>query len=330
MSKEISYAHAILEAQQYLLKKHKDFIIMGQGVTSPWYVGATMTNLNKEYPDRIIETPVCENASTSIAFGASLAKLKTLIVHPRMDFMLYATDAIVNQAAKWSGMFGEKIDSPFTVRSIINRGNEQGAQHSQSLQSWFVHVPGIHVVTPYSPLDARDLLISSVLNNEPTIYIDDRWLYELKENYKPIKILNIKNIEAKKISNGPDYTLVSYGYGSLVSVKAAEILKKNFKINIDIIDLRIISKINYKIIIKSLKKTKKLLVLDYAWGKCGIASEIISNISIMKNNNNYSFKKITFPFYTTPTSANLEKAFYPSTKEVIKIILENKKNEKYF
>ena len=323
MSKKITYSQAILEAQHYLLKKYKDFIILGQGVTSPWYVGDTMTDLNLKYPKRVLETPVCENASTSIAFGSSIAGLKTLIIHPRMDFMLYAIDAIVNQASKWSGMFGEKIKTPITIRSIINRGNEQGAQHSQSLQSWFVHVPGINVITPYSPIDARDLLISSVLENEPVLFIDDRWLYETQEEYKPIKIRNIKKEKAKKICLGSHYTIVSYGYGSLISFEVSKVLKKKYKINVEVIDLKVLSNIDYQTINKSLKKTKKLLVLDYAWGKCGIASEVISNISINDKAKQFSYKKVTFPFFTTPTATNLENFFYPSVKELERIIIKS-------
>ena len=147
-----------------------------------------MTNLDKKYgKDRIIDTPVSESACTGAAVGASICGMKPIIVHPRMDFMLYAMDAIVNQAAKWSYMFGGKLNAPVTIRSIINRGGSQGAQHSQALHSWFAHIPGIRVVMPSTAEDARDLLISSVLCPDPVIFLDDRWLYELTANLKGIK-----------------------------------------------------------------------------------------------------------------------------------------------
>lgn len=316
MIKKISYSEAILEAKNFLLKNYKNFIILGQGVTSPWYVGSTMTNLNQKFPSRVLETPVSENASTSIAFGASLSGLKALIVHPRMDFMLYGVDAIVNQAAKWSGMFGKKITSPVTIRAIINRGNEQGAQHSQSLQSWFVHIPGINVVTPYSPLDARDLLIASVLSNKPTLFIDDRWLYENTESYKKIRIKKLNKEKLKFISKGKDLTIVSYGYGSHIAKKTSDLLYQEYKLTSDVIDLRVLSNIDYTLIQKSALKSKNLIVIDFAWGKCGMSSEILSNISILNNDNKINFKKITFPFVTTPTASNLEQIFYPSIEKV--------------
>ena len=118
---------------------------------SPWYVGSSMTDLEKEFgKDRVIDTPVSEWGVTSAAVGASLYGKKPIVVHPRMDFMIFATDSLVNQAAKWSHMLGGQANPSVTVRGIINRGGEQGAQHSQSLQSWFAHIPGLRVDACYS------------------------------------------------------------------------------------------------------------------------------------------------------------------------------------
>ena len=130
-----------------------------------------MTDLDKNYgTDRIIDTPVSESAVTGAAVGASLAGMKPIVVQPRMDFMLYAMDSIVNEAAKWSHMFGGQAHPEVTIRGIINRGGEQGAQHSQALHAWFAHVPGLRVVMPSTVADARDLLISSVLCKDCLLY----------------------------------------------------------------------------------------------------------------------------------------------------------------
>ena len=117
--------------------------------------------------------------------------MKPIVVHPRMDFMIYAMDAIVNQAAKWSHMLGGQAHPGVTIRSIINRGGEQGAQHSQALHAWFAHVPGLSVVMPSTVSDARDLLIASVLSPDPVIFIDDRWLYDQEDELPPVKELNL-------------------------------------------------------------------------------------------------------------------------------------------
>ena len=175
----LNYGQAIRSGFEYLLANHQDVFVMGQGLWSPWYVGNSMTGLEKQFgSERIIDTPVSESACTGAALGASLTGMRPVMVHPRMDFMLYGIDSIVNQAAKWSSMFGGQACAALTIRSIINRGGEQGAQHSQALHSWFAHIPGLRVVMPYSVTDARDLLICSVLSNDPVVFIDDRWLYE--------------------------------------------------------------------------------------------------------------------------------------------------------
>ena len=187
-----SYSTAILSAFEYLLENYPEVFVIGQGLWSPWYVGNSMTDLEKNFGvDRIIDTPVSEAATTGAAIGASLAGMKPIVVHPRMDFMLYAMDAMVNQAAKWSHMFGGQSHPGVTIRSIINRGGEQGAQHSQALHAWFAHVPGLRVVMPSTVADARDLLIASVLCNDPVIYIDDRWLYEQEDDLPPVTELNL-------------------------------------------------------------------------------------------------------------------------------------------
>ena len=137
--KKHNYGTAILEAFEYLLGKYPESFVIGQGLWSPWYVGNSMTNLDKKFgADRVIDTPVSESACTGAAVGASLAGMKPIVVHPRMDFMIYAMDAIVNQAAKWSHMLGGQAHPGLTIRSIINRGGEQGAQHSQALHAWFM------------------------------------------------------------------------------------------------------------------------------------------------------------------------------------------------
>ena len=194
-SKKLSYGEAIRDGFIYLLDNYDDSFVIGQGLWSPWYVGNSMTDLDKIYgKERIIDTPVSEAACTGLAVGASLYGSKPIVVHPRIDFMLYAMDPIVNQAAKWSHMTGGQANPGLTIRGIINRGGEQGAQHSQSLHSWFSHVPGLKVVMPHSVKDARDLLIASVLSPDPVVYIDDKWLYGNYDSLEPAKDINLNEV----------------------------------------------------------------------------------------------------------------------------------------
>lgn len=263
MKIKYTYSTAILSAFEYLLKNYNDVFVMGQGLWSPWYVGNSMTDLEKKFGKRrIIDTPVSECAVTGAGVGASIVGMKPIIVHPRMDFMLYAMDPIVNQAANWSYMFGGQSFAGVTIRSIINRGGEQGAQHSQALHAWFTHVPGLRVVMPSTVLDARNLLVASVLSNDPVIYIDDRWLYEIEDNLPPIVEQDLSLIKPKISFKGSDVTIVASGYSSYLAKEAYKELSKE-KIYPEIIDLRSLSPLDINPILRSVKKTRKLIVVEF-------------------------------------------------------------------
>lgn len=318
-NKLYNYGTAILSAFEYLLQNYPDVFVMGQGLWSPWYVGNSMTDLDKKFgKKRIIDTPVSESACTGAAVGASLAGLKPIVVHPRMDFMLYAMDSIVNQAAKWSHMVGGQANPCVTIRCIINRGGEQGAQHSQALHAWFAHIPGLRVVMPYSVADARDLFIASVLSKDPVIFIDDRWLYEQEDILPPIKELDLKKEGPKCISEGKDLTIVASSYSTLLAMKAKDELEK-FKISAEIIDLRILNPLNLSSIFNSVKKTGRLIVIDGGWKNCGIASEVIASVveELSLDNLKASPQRITLPDAPAPTSRELEKIYYPNLDKII-------------
>jgi len=313
-----SYGVAIREAFSYLLNNYPEVFIIGQGLWSPWYVGNSMTDLDKEFGiKRVIDTPVSESACTGAAIGAALAGMKPIMVHPRMDFMLYAMDAIVNQAAKWSSMMAGQAHAGVTIRSIINRGGEQGAQHSQALHSWFVHIPGLRVVMPYSVSDARDLLIASVLCGDPVIYIDDRWLYSNEEVLQPIVELDLKSQGPKVIKDGTDITLVSAGFSTQLALEAAEKLNTQ-NISAEVIDVRVLSPLSPKIILDSVRKTGRLVAIDGGWGPAGFSSEIITIVteSIEPKLLKSSPKRVTLPFAPAPAAANLERIYYPTSDDV--------------
>ena len=325
MSKSIttSYGLAIREAFSYLLKNYPEVFVIGQGLWSPWYVGNSMTDLDKEFGvERIIDTPVSESACTGAAVGAALSGMKSIIVHPRMDFMLYAMDAIVNQAAKWSSMMAGQAHAGVTVRSIINRGGEQGAQHSQALHSWFVHIPGLRVVMPYSVSDARDLLIASVLSGDPVVYIDDRWLYPNEEELKPIREYNLKTQGPKIIKSGNDLTLVSAGYSTHLALEASRILS-NQGIEAEVIDMRVLNPISPKLIIESVMKTGRLVAIDGGWSPAGFAGEIIASTteSINPRLLKSSPRRVTLPFAPAPSAPSLEDIYYPTPEDVVKVSL---------
>jgi pyruvate/2-oxoglutarate/acetoin dehydrogenase E1 component len=313
-----NYGEAIREGFEYVLESDPTSFVIGQGLWSPWYVGNSMTDLDKRFgAGRIIDTPVSEGAVTGAALGAAICGKTAIVVHPRMDFAMYAMDQIVNQAAKWRSMFGGGgVSANLTIRMILNRGGEQGAQHSQALHSFFMHVPGLRVVAPSSPTDARDLMIASAQCNDPVIYIDDRWLYDETEVLPPARSCNLSDFKPKTLSVGDDITIVANGYSTkLCKEIIPKLLLKN--IGATLFDVRVLSPLYVADIVESVEKTGKLLVVDGGWAPCGFSAEIVASISEnLKRNSILIARRVTLPFSPAPTSHKLEQAYY-FTEEAI-------------
>jgi len=315
----LNYGTAIRSAFEYLLAKYPEVFVIGQGLWSPWYVGNSMTDLDKQFgAHRVIDTPVSELACTGAALGASLFGMKPVVVHPRIDFMLYGIDAVVNQAAKWGHMFGGQANPALTVRAIINRGGEQGAQHSQALHSWFAHIPGLRVVMPATVADARDLLIAAVLSPDPVMYFDDRWLYDLTDELPAIVERDLRDEGPRVIKDGTDITLVGAGYSTELALQArAQLL--NVGISSEVIDLRVLNPYEPSVVVDSLRRTRRLLVIDGGWRTAGFAGEVIASAierlepGVLLT----SPQRITLPDAPAPTSRVLEKIYYPTVADVV-------------
>lgn len=320
-----NYGSAIRDAFDYLLTHHEDVFIIGQGVWSPWYVGNTMTDLDKKYgKDRVIDSPVSEAATTGAAVGAGLCGFKPIVIHPRIDFMILACDAMVNQAAKWGHMLGGQNHPNVTIRGVVNRGGEQGAQHSQALHSWFAHIPGLRVVMPATPQDARDLMIAATLCPDPVLYIDDRWLYESEEILPPItenSIPDLRDIKPAIRKQGDDITLIAASYSVQLALDAAQELQDQHNISAEVIDLRVINPLDYDAAIESVKKTGRLCVVDGSWKNCGLAGEIIAGVSerLAPADWKAAPHRITLPDAPAPTSKVLEDIYYPKSSEIVDI-----------
>lgn len=324
-SQQLSYGEAIRSGFHYLLTNYPEVFVIGQGLWSPWYVGNSMTNLDAEFGvNRVIDTPVSESACTGAAVGASVVGMRPVIVHPRMDFMLYAMDSIVNQAAKWSSMFGGQSHPSVTIRSIINRGGEQGAQHSQSLHAWFAHIPGLRVVMPSTVADARDLLIASVLCDDPVIYIDDRWLYDQVDILPPVVECPLTAVKPQLITQGSDITVVSSGYSTKVSLEALELLKTQSGFSADLIDLRVLTPFDHSLIVDSVKRTRRLLVVDGGTRTAGFSAEVIC--ATVENISTGTLLtppvRVTLPDAPAPTATNLENIYYFNSETIFNSILK--------
>jgi len=320
LNRKLKYSLAINEALFSLMKKDPSVFILGQGLKSPWYVGQTCKNLINSFKEkRVIDTPISENATAGIAMGAALSGMKPIVLFPRMDFMMYAMDPIINEIANWNYMTGGKENIPIVIWGIINRGGEQAAQHSQALQSFFSHAPGLKVVMPSCPYDAKGLMISAIEDPNPVVFIDDRWLYNSESNVpKEIYKVPIGKGEIKK--TGKDITVVANSFMTNESIKAADELKKQ-GIDVEIIDLRTIKPLDENLILKSVKKTGRLIIVDAAWKFCGVGAEISALVSenILKSLK-APIKRLSLPDTPAPASSILEKVYYLNKDNIIKAI----------
>ena len=321
-NRKLKYSLAINEALHQMMASDESVFLIGQGVKSPWYVGNTAQGLLEAFGDRrVIDTPVSENAITGAAVGAAIAGMRPVVVHPRMDFMFYALDPLINEAANWYYMNGGKASVPLVIWGIINRGGEQAAQHSQALHATFAHIPGLKVVMPSNAFDAKGLMIAAIKDPNPVIFIDDRWLYEA-EDIVPKRIYEVEICKGMIRRKGSDVTLVATSFMVQESMKAArELVNKN--INVELIDLRTVKPIDQDIIFRSIRKTGRLVIADGGWKTCGIAAEIAAMVS--ENIFEYlkaPIKRVALPDCPAPASKALELVYYPKAENIAHAIRE--------
>jgi pyruvate dehydrogenase E1 component beta subunit len=318
--RKLTYAQALNEALRQLLSSDERTVLIGQGIKSPWYVGTTTEGLVSEFGERrVIDTPVSENGITGVAIGAALAGMRPIVEHPRMDFMYLAMDQIINNAANWHYMFGGSTSVPLTIWGIINRGGEQAAQHSQAIQAMFAHVPGLKVVMPSTPYDAKGLLVSAVRDDNPVLFIDDRWLYQI-EGEVPERLYEVPIGKAIIRQPGIEVTVAATSFMVHQALKAGRVLSEQ-EIEIEIIDLRSLKPMDTELLFDSVKKTGRLVVADAAWKTCGVAAEVAA----ITTENVFEYLKapvlrVTLPDAPAPASSPLEKAYYPTAGDIVEAV----------
>ena len=321
MGREITYAQAILEATDQCMDKDPSVYIMGLGVPDPKGVFGTTLGLQDKYGDRrVMDMPVSENAMTGVAIGSAIRGMRPILTHQRIDFMLLSLDQLINNAAKWHYMFDGKMRVPMVIRLIIGRGWGQGPQHSQSLQALFAHIPGLKVVMPSTPLDAKGLLVSSIEDENPVIFLEHRWLHHVFGEV-PEEIYRVPLGKAKVLREGKDVTIVSTSHMTLESFRAAKFLRDSKSIGAEVIDLRTVKPLDEEIILNSVRKTGRLIVADGGWKFLGLPAEIIA----MVTEKVFDYLKappcrVAFPDIPTPTSRVLSSEFYPGVINIVNAV----------
>lgn len=320
--REITFAQAINEATHQSMREDSSVICFGLGVTDPGGIFGTTLGLEKAFgSERVFDMPTSENAMTGVAVGAAIAGLKPVVTHQRLDFFLLAMDQLVNSAAKWHYMFGGQFNVPMTIRLIIGRGWGQGPTHSQNLQAWFSHIPGLKVVMPTTPSDAKGLLLASIADPNPVIFLEHRWLHNVSEHVD-LKGEKGELDKARVVREGNEITIVTSGYLTLQALEAADYLLTK-GISCEVIDLRSLNPIDWKTLFDSIEKTGRLLALDSASITGSISGEILAKVCSER----FSFLKsapirLAQPDVPEPTSFGLTKDFHLDTRLIVHKILD--------
>ena len=315
MVRMLTYAEAILEATENEMTRDSSVMVLGIGVDDLKGIYGTTAGLVEKFgTDRVVDTPLSEDAMTGVVIGAALAGLRPIHVHIRMDFLLLAMNQLVNIAAKSRYMYGGEVSVPLVVRAIIGRSWGQGAQHSQGLHSFFMHVPGLKVVAPSTPYDAKGCLIQSIRDDNPVVFVEHR-LIHYQKGHVPEVDYTIPFGQARLLSEGSDITLVGISHMAAECLRAKRYLD-DMGLRAEVIDPVSLSPLDIDTIVTSVEKTGKLLVVDTAWTTCGASAEIIAQVTEQLGNANTECRRMGFAPVTCPTTKSLENHFYPDAEKI--------------
>ena len=320
--REIRFREALREAMVEEMRKDNNIFLMGEEVAD--YNGAYKVSqgmLDEFGAKRVIDTPIAELGFAGIGVGAAMNGLRPIIEFMTFNFALLAIDQIVNSAAKMLSMSAGQFHCPIVFRGPSGSAGQLGAQHSQSFESWYANVPGLKVISPSNPYDAKGLLKSAIIDNDPVIFMESEMMYsDMGEVPEGEYYIPIGQAEVKK--QGTDVTIVSFNKMMKVALKAAEELEKD-NIHAEVIDLRTIRPLDINTMVESVKKTNRIVVVDESWPYGGISSEIA-----------YQLQKDAFDYLDAPVrrvngadtnmhyAPNLVAAYLPDPAKVIQVVKE--------
>lgn len=317
MDRQITYHQALCEAVRLMMQADERVFIFGEGVPDPKVIFGSTAGLQEEFGDeRVFDMPLSENGMTGVAIGAALAGMRPVMTHQRIDFTLLAMDQIVNHAAKRHYTSAGTQAVPVTIRSIIGRGWGQGSQHSQSLHALYAHIPGLKVVMPTTAHDAKGLLIASIEDNNPVMFIEHRWLYNIV-GHVPEGIYRVPLGEAKVFREGSDLTIVAVSFMVLEALRVAETLAKD-GIHAEVVDVRTLRPLDTKTILDSVRKTGRVIVADTGWESVGFSAEIIALVAEnLHGHLKVPPKRIGLPDCPAPTTPALANYYYPRAVHIV-------------
>lgn len=314
--RSLSFAAAINEATDLCMAADPSVYLIGEGVPDAKGIFGTTLGLQQRHgAHRVMDMPVSENALTGVVIGSCLAGMRPVLTHQRVDFALVSIDQIVNNAAKWHYMFGGQWSIPLVIRLIIGRGWGQGPQHAQSLQAWFAHIPGLKVVMPTTAYDAKGLLISSIEDNNPVIFLEHRWLHSVT-GYVPEGSYRVPIGEARVVREGRDLTIVATSYMTLEALRAATMLA-DAGVSTEVVDVRTLRPLDRETILASVRRTGRLLVTDTANAFCGFSAEVVAQVTESAFESLKAAPvRVALPEGPSPSSPALSRHFYPRASDL--------------
>ena len=318
--RSITFCQAINEALHEEMSRDSNVFLYGLDVTDHKQIFGSTKGLVEAFgSERCFGTPLSEDAMTGFGLGTAINGLRPIHVHIRVDFLLLAMNQLINMISCYRYMTGGKVKIPFVIRAVIGRGWGQSFQHSKSLQSIFAHIPGLKVVMPTTPKDAKGLLISAIRDNNPVIFLEHRWLYDTSGDV-PVDMAPIPLGKANILKEGKDTTIIATSWMNVEALKAAEILKKQ-GIEVEVIDPRTIYPLDVPSLISSVKKTGRCIVVDYDWVYCGFSAEVAAQVS---EKCFYDLKapvrRLGLEHTPCPSSRPLEDLFYPNAKTIVRLV----------
>ncbi len=314
--RSLSYVEAIREATRQEMQRDPAVIVFGLDVDDPRAIQGTTRGLVEEFgPERVFGTPLSEDAMTGAAIGMALAGLRPVHVHIRMDFLMLAMNQLVNVAAKSRYMYGGAVHLPLVVRAMIGKSWGQGAQHSQGLHSFFMHVPGLKVVAPATPFDARGCLAAAIRDDNPVLFVEHRLLH-FTHGPVPAQPSLVPPGKARITARGDDVTLVGISWMQTECLRARCYLEE-VGIRAEVIDPIWLSPLDTDTIAGSVERTGRLLVVDTAWTNCGASAEIVARVAErLAGVRDLRLQRLGFAPVTCPTTPVLEELFYPSARTI--------------
>lgn len=319
--RELRYYEAINEALAQSLEADPSVYLLGLGVPGPTGIFGTTSGLLERFgPERVLDMPSAEGGMTGIALGTTITGMRPIMVHMRVDFAVLAMDQMVNQVAKWHFMYGGKLRAPMVFRMIIGRGWGQGPQHSQSLQAWFSHIPGLKVVMPTTPHDVKGMLIAAVRDDAPVVVFEHRWLYGISGDV-PKALYEVALDKANIVRKGRDVSIVASSYMVLEALRAAEVLQEA-GVEAEVVDVRSLQPLDIPTIAGSVARTGKVVVADTGALDYGIGAEIVARLAeSIPGSMKAPPRRVALPFSPSPTSPSLADAFYPRAYDIVSAVV---------